>query len=37
MIFVADAHRGDGQQFMVRALEKLTCFSGTRIGDFAGL
>jgi hypothetical protein len=25
-IFVADAHRGDGQRFIVRADEKLTAF-----------
>jgi hypothetical protein len=25
-IFVADAHRGDGQRFVVRADEKLTAF-----------
>ena len=25
-IFVADAHRGDGQRFIVRADEKLTVF-----------
>ena len=25
-IFVADAHRGDGQRFVVRAEEKLTAF-----------
>jgi hypothetical protein len=34
-IFVADAHRGDGQRFVVRADEKLTAFYGIRIGDFA--
>jgi hypothetical protein len=32
-IFVADAHRGDGKRFVVRAEEKLTAFSGTRISD----
>jgi hypothetical protein len=32
-IFVADAHRGDGQRFIVRADEKLTAFCGTRISD----
>jgi len=32
-IFIADAHRGDGQRFVVRADEKLTAFSGTRISD----
>ena len=32
-IFVADAHRGDGHRFIVRADEKLTAFSGTRISD----
>jgi hypothetical protein len=26
MIFVADAHRGDGQRFIVHADEKLTAF-----------
>jgi hypothetical protein len=26
MIFVADAHRGDGKRFVVRADEKLTAF-----------
>jgi hypothetical protein len=26
IIFVADAHRGDGQRFIVRADEKLTAF-----------
>jgi hypothetical protein len=26
MIFVADAHRGDGQRFVVRADEMLTAF-----------
>jgi hypothetical protein len=26
-IFVADAHRGDGQRFIVRADEKLTAFT----------
>jgi hypothetical protein len=25
-IFIADAHRGDGQRFIVRADEKLTAF-----------
>jgi len=28
MIFVAAAHRGDGQRFVVRADEKLTAFAG---------
>jgi hypothetical protein len=32
-IFVADAHRGDGKRFVVRADEKLTAFSGTQICD----
>jgi hypothetical protein len=32
-IFVADAHRDDGRRFVVRADEKQTGFSGTRIGD----
>jgi len=32
----ADAHRDDGKRFVVRADEKLNCFSGTRIGG-AGL
>jgi hypothetical protein len=27
-IFVADAHRDDGQRFIVRADEKLTAFNG---------
>jgi len=27
-IFVADAHRGDGKRFVVRADEKLTAFLG---------
>jgi hypothetical protein len=31
-VFVADAHRGDGQHFIVRADEKLTAFVETRIG-----
>jgi len=26
-IFIADAHRGDGQRFVVRADEKLTAFA----------
>jgi len=26
IIFVADAHRGDGKRFIVRAHEKLTAF-----------
>jgi hypothetical protein len=36
-MFVANAHRGDGQRFVVRADEKLTAFveleSATRIGS----
>jgi len=32
-IFVADAHRGDGQHFIVRADEKLTALVELRIGD----
>jgi hypothetical protein len=27
-IWIADAHRGDGRRFIVRADEKLTAFSG---------
>jgi hypothetical protein len=29
MIWIADAHRGDGHRFIVRADEKLTAFVGT--------
>jgi len=40
-IFVADAHRGDGQRFIVRADEKLTAFieleSAIRGCGFRGL
>ncbi|PYK33136.1 MAG: hypothetical protein DME54_13530 [Verrucomicrobia bacterium] len=32
-IFVADAHRGDGKRFLVRADEKLKAFVETRSGD----
>ncbi len=32
-IFVADAHRGDGKRFVMRADEKLNCVSGTGNGD----
>src|SRR5205809_7837411 len=32
-IWIADAHRGDGQRFIVRADERLTAFSRTRSGD----
>jgi hypothetical protein len=32
-IWVADAHRDDGNRFVVRADEKLTGVSGTGIGD----
>ena len=32
-IWIADAHRGDGKRFVVRTDEKLTAFSGTRIGN----
>jgi hypothetical protein len=32
-IWIADAHRGDGKRFVVRADEKLNGFSGTRICD----
>jgi hypothetical protein len=32
-IWIVDAHRGDGQRFVVRADEELNCFCGTRIGD----
>ena len=28
-IWIADAHRGDGKRFIVRADEKLTAFFGT--------
>ena len=31
-VWIVDAHR-DGKRFVVRADEKLTAFSGTRIGD----
>jgi len=31
-IWIADAHRGDGKRFVVRADEKLTAFIKTRIG-----
>src|SRR5947209_2268135 len=31
-IFIVDAHRDDDQRFVVHADEKLTAFSGTRIG-----
>ena len=34
-IFVADAHRGDGQRFVVHADEMLTGVSGTRSGDWS--
>jgi len=30
---IADAHRGDGKRFVVRADEKLSAFCGTRSGD----
>jgi hypothetical protein len=32
-IWIADAHRDDGNRFIVRADEKLTGVSGTGIGD----
>jgi hypothetical protein len=32
-IWIADAHRGDRQRFIVRADERLTAFSRTRSGD----
>jgi hypothetical protein len=32
-MFVADAHRGDGQRFIVRADEKLTVFIELELGD----
>jgi hypothetical protein len=32
-IWIADAHRGDGKRFVVRADEKLTAFYGTGSGD----
>ena len=32
-IWIADAHRGDGKPFVVRADEKADSFSGTRNGD----
>jgi len=32
-IWIADAHRGDGRRFVVRANEKLTAFAKTRIDD----
>jgi len=31
-IWIADAHRGDGKRFIVRADAKLPCVYGTRIG-----
>jgi hypothetical protein len=36
-IFIADAHRGDGKRFVVRADEKLTAFVELEAapGDFA--
>jgi hypothetical protein len=33
MIWIADAHCGDGNQFVVRGDEKLSAFFGTRRGD----
>jgi hypothetical protein len=35
-ICVADAHRGDGKRFVVRADEKLAAFLELRIGDSRG-
>src|SRR4029450_13596161 len=32
-IWIADAHRGDGKRFVVRADDMLTTFSGTRISN----
>jgi hypothetical protein len=32
-IWIADAHRGDGKRFVVRADEKLTAFVELEIGD----
>ena len=32
-IWIADAHRGDGKRFVVRADEKLTAFVELKIGD----
>jgi len=34
-IWIADAHRGDGKRFVVRADEKLTAFLELEIGDSA--
>jgi hypothetical protein len=36
-MFVADAHRGDGQRFIVRADEKLTAFLELESAIFNGL
>ena len=33
IIWVADAHRGDGKRFVVHADEKVTAVSGAGIGD----
>jgi hypothetical protein len=34
-IWIADAHRGDGKRFVVRAEEKLTAFFGIGEGDLS--
>ena len=34
-IWIADAHRGDGQRFVVHA-DEADCIFGTRIGDVYG-